>query len=86
MRQAGGLHGDRLPELIAVLWRAGLRIGEALDLHERAGVRRRLPDTSSATPTPSAREGVPLNVTSPARHLNLRVTMVYLQGMIDSAK
>ena len=35
MRQAGaGVHGDRLRGLIAVLWRAGLRIGEALDLHE----------------------------------------------------
>ena len=35
MRQAGsGVHGDRLRALIVVLWRAGLRIGEALDLHE----------------------------------------------------
>ena len=34
MRQAGGgLHGDRVRALIVVLWRAGLRIGEALDLH-----------------------------------------------------
>jgi hypothetical protein len=35
MRQAGGgAHGDRLRGLIVVLWRAGLRIAEALDLHE----------------------------------------------------
>ncbi len=35
MRQAGvGIHGDRVRGLIVVLWRAGLRIGEALDLHE----------------------------------------------------
>jgi len=35
MRQAGsGVHGDRVRGLIVVLWRAGLRIGEALDLHE----------------------------------------------------
>ena len=36
MRQAGGgVYGDRLRGLVVVLWRAGLRIGEALDLHER---------------------------------------------------
>jgi site-specific recombinase XerD len=36
MRQAGeGAYGDRVRGLIAVLWRAGLRIAEALDLHER---------------------------------------------------
>jgi integrase len=36
MRQAGdGVHGDRMRALIVVLWRAGLRVGEALDLHER---------------------------------------------------
>jgi site-specific recombinase XerD len=35
MRQAGdGLHGDRLRGLIVVLWRAGLRIQEALALNE----------------------------------------------------
>ena len=35
MRQAGdGIHGDRIRGLIVVLWRAGLRISEALDLHE----------------------------------------------------
>ena len=35
MRQAGeGVHGDRARGLIVVLWRAGLRIGEALGLHE----------------------------------------------------
>jgi len=35
VRQAGGgVHGDRARGLIVVLWRAGLRIGEALDLHE----------------------------------------------------
>ena len=35
MRQAGGgLHGDRLRGLIVMLWRAGLRISEALDLRE----------------------------------------------------
>jgi len=35
MRQAGrGLHGDRVRGLIVVLWRAGLRISEALDLRE----------------------------------------------------
>jgi hypothetical protein len=35
MRQAGpGRHGDRVRGLIVVLWRAGLRIGEALDLAE----------------------------------------------------
>ncbi len=36
MRTAGdGLSGDRVRGLIVVLWRAGLRIQEALDLHER---------------------------------------------------
>ena len=36
MRQAGpGLHGDRARGLIVVLWRAGLRISEALDLREQ---------------------------------------------------
>ena len=36
MRQAGdGVHGDRVRGLVVVLWRAGLRIGEALDLYER---------------------------------------------------
>jgi site-specific recombinase XerD len=35
MREAGpGLHGDRMRGLIAVLWRAGLRIAEALELAE----------------------------------------------------
>ena len=35
MRQAGpGSHGDRVRGLIMVLWRAGLRIGEALNLAE----------------------------------------------------
>ncbi len=35
MRQAGsGVHGDRARGLIVVLWRAGLRISEALHLHE----------------------------------------------------
>jgi integrase len=35
MRQAGGgADGARLRALIVVLWRAGLRIGEALDLAE----------------------------------------------------
>ncbi len=33
MRQAGsGIHGERARGLIIVLWRAGLRIAEALDL------------------------------------------------------
>lgn len=37
MRQAGaGVHGARIPGLIAVLWRGGLRIAEALSLAERA--------------------------------------------------
>jgi site-specific recombinase XerD len=36
MREAGhGAHGLRLRALIVVLWRAGLRIGEALSLSER---------------------------------------------------
>ena len=36
MRLAGeGLSGDRIRALIVVLWRAGLRIQEALDLYER---------------------------------------------------
>jgi len=36
MRQAGpGVHGDRARGLIVVLWRAGLRISEALDLREQ---------------------------------------------------
>ena len=35
MRQAGsGVHGDRARGLVVILWRAGLRIGEALDLRE----------------------------------------------------
>jgi len=36
MRHASeGAHGDRVRGLIVVMWRAGLRISEALDLHER---------------------------------------------------
>ncbi len=36
MRRAGeGAHGDRLRGLIVVMWRAGLRISEALELYER---------------------------------------------------
>ena len=36
MRQVGdGLNGDRIRGLIVVLWRAGLRIQETLDLYER---------------------------------------------------
>jgi hypothetical protein len=36
MRQAGdGVSGDRIRGLIVVLWRAGLRIQETLDLYER---------------------------------------------------
>jgi integrase len=36
MRHAGdGVHGDRIRGLIVVLWRAGLRIAEALDLREQ---------------------------------------------------
>ncbi len=34
MRAAGGGDGARLRALIVILWRAGLRIGEALDLAE----------------------------------------------------
>ena len=35
MRHAGvGIHGDRMRGLVVVLWRAGLRIAEALDLAE----------------------------------------------------
>ena len=36
-----GLHGRRLRGLVAVLWRAGLRIDEALALHEADLGRRR---------------------------------------------
>ena len=36
-----GLHGRRLRGLVAVLWRAGLRIDEALALHEADLDRRR---------------------------------------------
>lgn len=36
MNHAGeGVHGDLMRGLIVVLWRAGLRISEALELHER---------------------------------------------------
>jgi integrase len=42
LRIAGaGLHGRRLRGLVAVLWRAGLRIDEALSLHEADLDRRR---------------------------------------------
>jgi site-specific recombinase XerC len=42
MRRAGdGLAGDRMRALIVVLWRAGLRIQEALDLYERDLDQRR---------------------------------------------
>jgi site-specific recombinase XerD len=42
MRAAGdGLAGDRIRGLIVVLWRAGPRIQEALDLYERDLDRRR---------------------------------------------
>jgi integrase len=37
MRAAGnGADGARLRTLIVILWRAGLRIGEALDLADRS--------------------------------------------------
>jgi hypothetical protein len=42
MREAGdGRAGDRMRALIVVLWRAGLRIQEALDLYERDLDQRR---------------------------------------------
>jgi hypothetical protein len=35
MREAGdGVHGARMPALIVLLWRAGLRINEALTVTE----------------------------------------------------
>ncbi len=58
-------HGWRLRAMIVVLWRAGLRIQEALALGERD----------------LAREGVPLNVIQrQLGHANLGTTSIYLQG------
>ena len=55
----GGLHGDRARGLIAVLWRAGLRIQEALDL-------TRPPARLGARPT---RYGLPLAAPALSRRL-----------------
>jgi site-specific recombinase XerD len=42
MRAApSGPHGERLRALIVILWRAGVRINEALALAYQAGVRHR---------------------------------------------
>jgi integrase len=97
MRIAGnGVHGRRLSGLIVVLWRAGLRIDEALALREatsiagaaRAGVRRRFAphQLRHAHAVEMAREGVPLIVIRrQLGHSNLGITSVCLQG-IDNAE
>jgi site-specific recombinase XerD len=97
MRIAGdGVHGRRLRGLIVVLWRAGLRIDEALALREatsiagaaRAGVRRRFAphQLRHAHAVEMAREGVALIVIRrQLGHSNLGITSVCLQG-IDNAE
>jgi integrase len=99
MRIVGdGGHGRRLRGLIVVLWRAGLRIDEALALREadldrrraaaRAGVRQRFArhQLRHAHAVEMAREGVPLIVIQrQLGHSNLGITSVYLQG-IDNAE
>jgi site-specific recombinase XerD len=98
MRQAGTTpHGLRMRGLIVVLWRAGLRIHEALalteaDLDARRGsvlVRRGKGGRRRAVGMDDwawAREGVPLIVIQrQLGHTNLGITSIYLQG-IDSAE
>jgi site-specific recombinase XerD len=85
MRAAGdGAHGRRLRGLMVILWRAGLRVQEALALTEGDASRH----TSSAMPTRSRwhAKGVPLIVIQrQLGHSNLGITSVYLQG-IDNAE
>jgi len=96
MRQAGDrTHGLRLRGLIVVLWRAGLRISEALalaesDLDQTRGailVRRVCGafaphQLRHAHAVEMAREGVPLNVIQrQLDHANLGITSVYLEGI-----
>ena len=85
MRQAGdGHHGRRLRGLIVVLWRAGLRIHEALALSKADLDRRR--GSVLVRRVEMAREGIPLLVIQRRRgHTNLGNTSIYLQG-IDSAE
>jgi integrase len=69
---------------MVILWRAGLRVQEALALTEGDASRH----TSSAMPTRSRwhAKGVPLIVIQrQLGHSNLGITSVYLQG-IDNAE
>ena len=85
MRAAGdGHHGQRLRGLVAILWRAGLRIQEALSLGEADLDQRR--GSLLVRHIEMAREGVPLVVIQrQLGHSNLGITSIYLQG-IDNAE
>jgi site-specific recombinase XerD len=79
--------GHRLRALVVLLWRAGLRISEALALQESDLDRSR-----GAVPVrrgkgvEMAHEGVPLVVIQrQLGHANLGITSIYLQG-IDSSE
>src|ERR671914_493624 len=101
MRTAGdGMRGRRLRGLIVIMWRAGLRIQEALaltegDLDQRRGSLPPRQECGGASPrnqlrhahaVEMAREGVPLIVIQcQLGHSNLGITSVYLQG-IDSGE
>jgi integrase len=78
MRTAGdGLHGRRLRGLIVVLWRAGLRIQEALALAEpgsRPSPRLAAGPPRQGRPTPRSRHGR-VGVGAAAPWLDLRVEL-----------
>jgi integrase len=76
------LHGRRLRGLVAVLWRAGLRIDEALVLWRFAPHQLR-----HAHAVEIARGGVPLIVIQrQLGYSHLGITSVYLQGIDDNAE
>ncbi len=93
MRCAGDTpHGLRTRALVVVLWRAGLRISEALSLAEsdldpsRGSILVRAGKGGKRREVEMAREGVPLNVIQrQLGHANLGITSIYLQG-IDSSE
>jgi site-specific recombinase XerD len=76
-------HGRRLRAMIVVLWRAGLRIHEALALAEHGlDVRRGSLLVRHAHAIELAREGVPLNIIQrQLGHASLGTTSIYLQGI-----
>ena len=84
MRQAGdGVHGARMRALVVLLWRAGLRINEALTLNEHD-----LEPGSGSVLVRHGKGGRRREVGMDPwgwEHVRLGVTSIYLQG-IDNAE